>query len=113
MAYTYQQSSSSNSKNEPGHPEKLREISFSSEFSASVRSQHETISKISMNRWLHEKPPKCIPHSGGIERPGRRPPTPYLPPRLAKQPISGGNGGGDSPRCAGCNARVCIKDTFV
>lgn len=132
MASPYQQSSSSNGKNEPGHPEELREISFSLEPSASsvrlteynLKSQHETISKNRMERWFHEIPPESpwtpyTPYTsyascaGGIEQRGQQPPTPCLPPRLAEQPISGGNGGGDSPRCARCNARVCIKDIFV
>ena len=123
MGSSYQQSSSGNVKNEPGHPEELREISFSSEPSASsgrlseynLRSQHETISKSPVERWLHETPLEShwtsyTSCAGGIEQRGQRPPTPYLPPRLAEQPISSGNGGGDSPRCARCNTRVCVKD---
>lgn len=122
MASPYQQSSSGNSKNELGHPEGLREIPFSSESASSVqlsednlRSQHETISKSPIERWLHETPregpwPLYDPPytdytscAGGIEERGQRPPTTCLPPRLAEQPISGGNGGSDIPRCARCN----------
>jgi len=123
MASPYQQSSSGNSKNEPGHPEGLRGIPFSSESSASsvqlsednLRSQHETISKSPIERWLHETPREgpwslCVFCTGGIEQRGQRPPTPYLAPRLAEQPISSGNGGSDSPRCTRCNRTVCIKD---
>ena len=139
MASPNQQSSSSNGNNEPGHPGELREISFSSELSASLRflspttqpyassvwlsgsnlgSQHGTISGSSMERWLHENSLEChwTPYTscaGGIERRGQRPPTPYLPPRLAIQPISGGNGGIGSSHCVRCNARVCIEDIFI
>ena len=138
MASSNQQSSSSNGNNEPGHPEELREISFSSESSASLqspssttqpsassvqlrlsesnlRSQYETISGSPMERWLHENPLEChwIPSTscaGGIERRGQRPPAPCLPPRLAEQSMSSGNGGIDGSRCVRCNARVCIEN---
>lgn len=82
---------------------------------SNLGSQHGTISGSSMERWLHKNSLEChwTPYTscaGGIERRGQRPPTPYLPPRLAAQPISGGNGGIGSPHCVRCNARVCIED---
>ena len=83
---------------------------------ATLRSQHETISRSPMERWLHEDPLEChwTPYTscaGGIERRGPRPPTPNLPPRLAESKTGGGGGGG--PRCVRCNTRVCVEDIFV
>src|SRR6266702_3003438 len=133
MASPDQQSSSSNGNNELGHPEELREISFSSEPSTPLRfpsttthpftssvglsesnlgSQHGAISRSTMEEWLHESPregPWSHLHAGGIEKRGPRPPTPDPSPRSAGQTISGGNGGGDGPRCGRCDARVCIE----
>ena len=81
-----------------------------------LRSQHETIYKIPMERWLHGNPLECpwtlIPLALEVSNEDNDL-TPCLPPRLAEQPISGGNGGGDSPHCARCNAGVYIKDIFV
>lgn len=88
-------------------------------------THHEQLS--GMERWLQEEPTvieRCLygelrpvgiarhirDRAGGIERRGRQPPTPVLPPRLAAQQSSGSSGTmrDDGPRCRVCNARVCI-----
>ena len=102
MAYTYQQSPSINmaytyqQSSSSNSKNEPGHPEKLQKIAFSSESSASSASSVRLGEYNLRSQHETIPSGGGIEQPGPRPPPPDLPPRLSL--------------CPRCNVRVCIKD---